>query len=165
MNMASSPTILWQARLQKSVGYLRMIFLVSAITFGVVGAISFAVARRHPPFTFYSDFKTLTDAVECWLAYNLFCYYERGNWFAPQAVRWMQAFGVFSLLRGSIFMWQNFQHLFHLQNTSFVVRSMYYVPFVLSQLLHNLVFGCVILFIAWILDQGRKIQEEQALTV
>jgi len=36
---------------------------------------------------------------------------------------------------------------------------------ILFHLVHNLVTGFVILFIAWIMDEGRKIQEEQELTV
>jgi hypothetical protein len=42
--------------------------------------------------------------------------------------------------------------------TIFILLSMHYVD-------SNLLIGFVIIFIAWIMDEGRKIQEEQELTV
>lgn len=166
MNASSIKSSSWRVRLQNGSGYLKTIFLISTIVFGVAGALGLGLtsANAYPSPTFYSNFKTFTDAVECWLAYKLFCYYSRGDWFAPQAVRWMQAIGVFSLLRGSLFIWNNLLYI-HLPFSSPIVKTVLCVQFILSQLLHNLIFGCVILFIAWILDEGRKMKEEQELTV
>lgn len=169
---AISPTTNWPMRLQNSSVYLRNIFLVSAIVFSVVGVLGIALglAGLYPPTTFYSKCFTLSDALECWFAYKLFSCYARGDWFARPAVRWMQAIGALSLVRGSGNVWNNLvyfspAHLNRLQHPPLVVEATQVVQFFFSQFLHNLVFGCVILFIAWIMDEGRKLREEQELTV
>ena len=171
MNMTSS--IPWQARLQRGSVYLRNIFLASALAFAVVSILGFglSVANVAPIISFSSNCWALADALECWFAYKLFSHYMRGEWFAPQTVRWIQAIGALSLLRGCGNLWYNFHAHFHrplayrLENWPFALQAIIHVQFLFSQLLHNLVFGCVILFIAWVLDEGRKIQEEQQLTV
>ena len=161
-------------RLQKGSFYLRNIFFVSAIVFGVIGLLGFwlsNIAGIYPPISFLSDLWALGDALECWFAYKLFAHYVNGDWFAPKAVRWMRWIGILSLIRGSWNIWNNlhvrlYDRLYdHIHGSPFMVQIIIYAQMIFSQLLHNLVFGCVIIFIAWIMDEGRKIQEEQELTV
>lgn len=176
MNANSPKSGFWPTRLQSSCVYLRNLFLISFAAFGIVGLLGFGLglAKVYPPISLYSNCWALGDALECWFAYKLFSGYASGNWFALQAVRWMQAIGVLSLLRGSLNIWSNLNarfgahsatHYWNVGSLPLVVQFVTYVQFIFSQLLHNLVFGCVVIFIAWIMDEGRKIQEEQALTV
>jgi hypothetical protein len=167
-----SPTANWSRRLQSSSVYLRNIFLVSAIVFSVTGVlgIGLSLAGLYPPITFFSKCYTLSDALECWFAYKLFSCYRHGDWFASPAVRWLQAIGALSLVRGSGNVANNFlyfvpAHFGRWQHPPLVVAATQTVQFIFSQLLHNVVLGCVILFIAWIMDEGRKLREEQELTV
>lgn len=163
----------WIAQLQSGSTYFRNLFFVSAVVFAVVGLLGmgFGLAKVNPPISFLSDCWVLGDALACWFAYKLFSQYARGQWFAAQAILWMQAIGALSLVRGGVSIWNNLSSRLHdgfwghLQGSPLVVQATICVQFVFSQLLHNLVFGCVILVIAQILNEGRKLQEEQELTV
>lgn len=163
----------WAVRLQQSSAHLQNLFFVSSIVFAVVGllGVGLGLAKVYPRISFLSNCWALGDALECWFAYKLFSHYARGDWFAPQTVRWMQAMGALSLLRGSVNIWLNLSARLHdgffsnLQGSPLAVQATIYVQFAFSQLLHNLVFGCVILVIASIMDEGRKLKEEQELTV
>jgi hypothetical protein len=113
----------------------------------------------------------LSDALECWFAYKLFSLYVVGDWFAPRTVQWLRWIGLLSLLRGGGNIWSTLHAHLHdgffsqVQSSPLLVQAVIYARFAFTELLHNLVFGCVIIFIAWIMDKGREMQEEQALTV
>jgi hypothetical protein len=163
----------WQGRLQQGSRYLQTIFAISAITFATISVLGFVftIANVRPPISFDSNCFAMADALECWFAYKLFSHYTRGEWFGPATVRWMQAIGILSVVRGCGNIWINVsvrlhhEAFYHIQNSPLLLQAVVYLQFIFSQLLHNLVFGCVILFIAWVLDEGRKIQKEQELTV
>jgi hypothetical protein len=117
------------------------------------------------------SFFSLSDAVECWFAYKLFSHYVAGDLFAPKAVRWMRWIGILSLFRGCGNIWNTlYIHLHdgyfqHVLASPLVVQIMLYLQMFFFELVHNLVFGCVIILIAWIMDEGCKMREEQELTV
>jgi Protein of unknown function (DUF2975) len=163
----------WLNRIQKSSIYLRNIFLASTVIFGVIGLLGFAItaAGAYASLSYSVSLFSLGDALECWFAYKLFSHYAQGELFAPKAVRWMRWIGILILVRGGLNFWSTLhvrlldRYFHHVQIAPFAVQIILYLQLFFSQLLHNLVFGCVIILIAWIMDEGRKIQEEQALTV
>ena len=163
----------WLNRIQKSSVYLRNIFLTSTVIFGIVGILGLVitVAGAYSSLSYSVSLFSLSDAIECWFAYKLFSHYVNGDLFAPKAIRWMRWIGILSLLRGSLNLWNTLHvrlldgYFHHVQAAPFVVQIILCLQLFFSQLVHNLVFGCVIILIAWIMDEGRKIQEEQELTV
>jgi hypothetical protein len=108
-------------------------------------------------------------AVEFWFAYKLFSFYARDDLFTPKAVRYMQWIGITSVLVGiwSIYhemsMDVNAGYLKYVPSSGREIISWFQQIFYI--LAFNLLPGFVIFFVAWIMDEGRKIQEEQALTV
>jgi hypothetical protein len=160
-------------QIQKINAFLRNIFFAAAMAFGFIGILGYGltIAGVQPSLSFYLNLTSLGRAVECWFAYKLFSCYVRGDLFSPKAVRCIRWIGIISLLMGigNIF---NTQHV-HLHNGWFtnvnsspwLVEMVLYLQIVLFHLVHDLIPGFVILFIAWIMDEGRKIQEEQELTV
>jgi Protein of unknown function (DUF2975) len=163
----------WLNRIQTSSVYLRNIFLASTVIFGVIGLLGFAVtlAGAYSSLSYSVSLFSLSDAVECWFAYKLFSHYAQGKLFAPKAVRWMRWIGILILVRGGLNVWSTLHvrlsdgYFLHIQAAPFVVQIILTLQLFFSQLLHNLVFGCVIILIAWVMDEGWKIQEEQELTV
>ena len=148
-------------RLQSSSRLFAELFLVSAVVFSVVGvlAIGLGLAGLYPPTTFFAKCYPLSDALECWFAYKLFSCYLRGDWSrAPggaldagdwrieRAARQRKCVEQFSILCAS--------HLGRWQHPPLGGGSHASGAIRFSQLLHNVVFGCVILFIAWIMDEG-----------
>ena len=144
-------------RIQKVSGIFRTIFFACALVFGLLGLLGI----------YY--FLCVGYAVEFWLAYRLFFYYAQGDLFTPKVVRYMRWIGITSILLG---IWGVSREL------SMVVSAGYlkYPPASGSQimswfqqifylLVFNFLPGFVIIFAAWIMDEGRKIQEEQELTV
>lgn len=187
--MNTTTTVPWQARLQKGSHYLRVFFLVLLISCLAdlvllgLGAI-YSDHLNHFQRSWFPYWWGVTDTVECWLAYNVFACFARGEWFTLPAVRWLQAFGALSLLNGLVIFCNtlfrspmgmfNLRHLQLIGNLTETYQN-FVVPFplhlfgaaqnLLSQLMHNFMLGCIILMIAWILDEGRKLREEQELTV
>jgi hypothetical protein len=78
---------------------------------------------------------------------NLFTLYERGIFFAARNVNYIRLLGYSAIIGWTIsYFLQFFQPGMVLSATSAYV-------------------GLMLIFVAWIMDEGRKIQEEQALTV
>ena len=160
-------------RIQKISSFLRIVFFVSAATFGFIGILGYGItlAGVHPSLSFYMNLSSLGRAVECWFAYKLFSCYVRGDLFSPKAVRYIRWIGMFSLLMGigNVFNQPNvLRHngwYAHAHSSPWIIETLLYLEMVLFNLVHNLVPGFVIFSIAWIMDKGRKIQEEQQLTV
>jgi ABC-type multidrug transport system fused ATPase/permease subunit len=102
----------------------------------------------------------LIIAAFAWFCYKLFDLYSQGDLFTAEAVRCIRGIGIL---------------FFVIALAEFLCRwilphpasSPHWVEFVNSIL--NVAAGLfssfLILFIAWIMDEGRKIQEEQELTV
>lgn len=100
----------------------------------------------------------LTWALGYWLAYKLFSAFSRGDLFSVEIIRWFRWIGCVGILLG-----------IEIKVTSFIaaiVSAPWWAclgaaPF----LVFSVIPGFAILCIAWIMDEGREIQEEQALTV
>jgi hypothetical protein len=160
-------------QIKKVSPFLRTFFLISAIIFGVIGVLGFLIAatNKYSVLSFSLNFSSVVHAVECWFAYKLFSCYVTGDLFTVASIQWMRWIGIMSLLMGG---W-DICHLLYLHTYDGYWRHVYYAPwiqgmivvlqFIFFQLVYNLAFGVVIIFIAWIMDEGRKIREEQELTV
>jgi hypothetical protein len=163
-------------RIQKISSFLRILFFASAVTFGFIGILGYGyeitlAGVHHLGLSFYFNLSSIGRAVECWFAYKLFSCYVHGDLFSPNAVRYIRWIGIISLLMGignivNALHFQLHNGWFYTTNSSpWIVEIVVYLQMILFHLVHNLVTGFVILFIAWIMDEGRKIQEEQELTV
>ena len=160
-------------RIQKISMFLRIIFFASAVTFGFIGILGYGItlAGVQPKLSFFLNLSSLGRAVECWFAYKLFSSYVRGDLFSPNAVRYIRWIGTISLLMGIGNVFDALHRQLHngwfqsVNSSPWIIEIILYLQMILFHLVHNLVTGFVILFIAWIMDEGRKIQEEQELTV
>jgi hypothetical protein len=86
--------------------------------------------------------------VFCYVAlYRLFRLYERGILFSARNVLYIRLLGYYLIFDGFA--------LFQLESLSHQMTLTFTQPFI----------GLMIIFVAWIMDEGRKIQEEQELTV
>lgn len=97
----------------------------------------------------------LTCTGGAWCCHRLSKEYSRGNLFTPEAVRHLRNIGYLCALAG--LERSGLDQLWeaqHLQLQFLTIDSI--LPWC---------SGVLIIFIAWIMDEGRKIQEEQALTV
>jgi hypothetical protein len=160
-------------QVQKISSYLSAVFFVSAVAFGFTGLLGYglAIAGVKPLLSFYLNLSSLGSAVECWFASKLFSSYARGDLFSPNAVRYIRLIGIISLLLGI----GNIFNALHIQWLNGYFQHVRFAPLLLEiamclqltffHLVHNLASGFAILFIAWIMDEGRKIREEQELTV
>lgn len=130
---------------------------------------------------FISALGVLKIAVLCCCVFvlnKLFRFYERGRLFAPEQVRYMQQLGCLIVANWVIAVVLNamspgyaeyqldFAHLNWIGTLSLALS-----PITKDMIGNNdigiiqPVFGALFVFIAWIMDEGRKIQEEQELTV
>jgi hypothetical protein len=144
-------------RIQKISTFLRIIFFACAVWFGLLGILGM----------YY--FLCVGYAVEFWFAYKLFSVYARGDLFTPKVVRYMRWIGITSVLVG---IWSIYSELSMSVNAGYLKYApssgweiISWLQHIFYQLAFNLLLGFVIIFVAWIMDEGRKIQEEQELTV
>ncbi len=178
-------------RIQKVSNVFKWIFL--AIT--LLAAIGIVVMARQTVLVFYHLIRpdagvTLRDYFEVplvdvgylaagaggWFCYKLFGLYARGELFTPEVVRCIHrvAYSYFLFVFAAFLSWLfyrgygelkeslNFQGSF---NGSFFMGVLKMI-YVLFARLFRIVFpGFFLLIITWIMDEGRKIQEEQELTV
>jgi Protein of unknown function (DUF2975) len=88
--------------------------------------------------------------------YRLLCLYEQGIIFSAANVAHIRRLGQLALLYG----------IFRPCLAVFTKHAIYFPALPINILLSPwLVIGCLIIIVAWIMDEGRKTQEEQALTV
>ncbi len=122
------------------------------------------------------DISYLAAGAGSWFCYKLFGLYSRGELFTPEVVRSIRriTYSYFIFVSALFLSWLfyhgygelkeslNFPNLF---NSSFFmgVLKMIYVLF--ARLFRVVFPGFFLLIITWIMDEGRKIQEEQELTV
>jgi hypothetical protein len=109
---------------------------------------------------------TICWILEAWFAYRLFFFYARGGLFTPDIVRSLRRIGYITILAGC---WNAFKmyYLFGFRPDGHpsVTDIVSWLSVILVQLIFSVVPGFVTIFLAWIMDEGRKIQEEQELTV
>jgi hypothetical protein len=156
-------------RIQKIGAFLRTTFFIAALLFWILGIIYIVTSILNPSnFSETWRFFFFAYAVECVLAYKLFSFYARGDFFAANAVHYIRWIGIVTVLIG---VGSIFDKFFRLLGTDYFVGAssakgilglLIGIPL---ELFLSLLPGFVIIFIAWIMDEGRKIQEEQELTV
>jgi hypothetical protein len=186
--MSTTTTIPWQARLKKGSAYFRVFLLIALISYAAITILGLGLnlTGASPQISWLSCWRNLTGSLKCWFAFSLLAYYARGEWFAPQSIRWMQALGALSVFCGLVNI--SYQILLTWQNPNFINRGnlhlhlevgqFYSIPrlplpmqllvdtqYFVSLLFQNLTFGCLFLLTAWILNEARKLREEQDLTV
>ena len=135
----------------KKVSYLFRIIFLTATLLGAIWtltAIFSCVASRSLMNVFLLGF-TLTCTLGVWNGYRLFYNYSRGDLFTSKSIESIRRIGYCCFLLG---LQSNFS------------RAMSHFGG-LKDPLFPLIAGFIIIFIAWIMDEGRKIQEEQELTV
>lgn len=156
-------------RIQNVSGAFRTIFFVIAIlcAFGGVGVIV--------PILFVRDISKVefvamggsewACAILAWCCYKLFRLYSRGEMFTPNVVISIRRVGYAYFLMAIVgFICQ--MALLHFQSgESHPVATQQTWPINLLTLASMLFPGFLIIFVAWIMDEGRKIREEQELTV
>jgi hypothetical protein len=165
-------------RIQKISAYFRTLFFVSALLFVVIGVVEIIeLPILHISDLAHSNPSRFRDAIfmgvsiicwtaETWFAYKLFFFYARGDLFTPEIVRYLRRIGYVSILIG---FWSAFKLYFLFgflgDNPSAAGAIAAKFGVILVQLVFSIVPGFVTIFIAWVMDEGRKIQEEQELTV
>jgi hypothetical protein len=159
-------------RIRKVSGIFRTIFFAVAVlsVFGVLGPIIpiFFVKGSHAVFSKYK-FITMAGAeitlgIWAWFCYRLFNLCSHGDLFTSKVVSYIRRVGYAYFLMALA----TFSGWMLLDYTGENATSTAYHPgwpFWLLNLASSLFPGFLIIFIAWVLDEGRKIQEEQELTV
>lgn len=149
-------------RIQMVSGLFRAVFLVvtllsamSALTKICLG-LSFSQAHTAG-FALWTVI-SLTNTVGAWFVYKLFQLYSNGDLFTLKVVHCMRTIGYLCILGGvEASLAAMFPAFGHQTNPNFVAG--------ISVLPVCTLLGLLFIFISWIIDEGRKIQEEQELTV
>lgn len=157
------------ARIQNASVWIQVLMVVSCLA-GIYAVLAFMLGwpyftggRMHvviSPGHSYASPADMPAAMLVWwlikMAWSLFCYgavfllfrlYYKGIYFSVQNVRLIRALGIY--LAGSFCIDSMIQGQIHDMNVSMT-------PFFV---------GMGLTFISWIMDEGRKMQEEQELTV
>jgi hypothetical protein len=106
----------------------------------------------------------MTEGVFAWFCFRLFAIYSRGELFTPKIVHYIRLAGCAYLLK-AVFEVSYRMIMIHPVRQAFAFSGWEFPAAFTLALIFNLVPGFLILFIAWVSDEGRKIQEEQELTV
>ena len=172
-NEAASKVNFRMNRIQRISRFIRL-FLQTAILLIILALLvhclaivhkMFLSASAHPPnagsasvppagnFKFWSNFLGLILGLFWYCtALKLFRYFEKGILFTAETVRCVQILGAINCV---FFLWP-------LGLFFFTPSPDYHL---LWASLSNLFIGFLIIFIGWLLDEARKIREEQELTV
>jgi hypothetical protein len=153
-------------RIQKVSGIFRTIFLIVAILCAVAGFwLNIALLSLHGAykFTFILSAGVEFACAACaWFCYKLFNLYSQGDLFIPQAVCYIRRIGYtyFLMTVISFFVQIVTEKIAFIPKPNHVELSGLLMQFAISSFP-----AFLIIFVAWIMDEGRKIQEEQELTV
>jgi hypothetical protein len=153
-------------------GIFKVLFLVLTLVCAVasvesVAALVIAMRGAFRRSIFASDWfsllgagSDLVGATFAWSCYKLFALYSRGNFFTREVVLSLRRIGImffFVTLAGALlaeFMPHTIQHSVGAGIANSILNA------------GNGVFvSFLILFVAWVMDEGRRLHEEQALTV
>jgi hypothetical protein len=134
----------------KKVSYLFRIICLTASALGLIWTLTAIYSCLMNPTLegfLYFGFK-FTCTMGSWNAYKLFYQYSCGYLFDPKSIRSIRWIGYSCILLG-------LQTPLSSAVAHFGLRDPFFAIFA----------GSMIVFIAWIMDEGRKIHEEQELTV
>jgi hypothetical protein len=153
-------------------------FLMAAIVLGILAIILAIISvvamlswsKGHPDVrqVLLPGLKYVGCTVTSWFAYRLFAAYAGGNLFAPAIVQRIRDLGIcivlVGILNGLITLMMTWLATYHAV-VPLAFGLMVSVMVVCLQVFFNVVPGFAIIFISNVMDEGRKIQEEQELTV
>lgn len=181
-NEISSKANFRMNRLQKVSSVLRIFFFTTAIIAGLGGGLEILYGQVMParspafaPTVTHLDFGpkmglalngvvNIAWAIGLWFAYKLFRFYDRGELFSPGVVSCLRRIGGMCILIGILVCVSSVIQVAHLDPRSSNFWSVT-VPLFILHLFFRIIPGFAIICIAWIMDEGRKIQEEQELTI
>ena len=153
-------------------------FLVFTIWLLLQGTLS--LFREHDFGLLWRETLSYTSMIVLcvwyWELAQLFRFFARGLIFATQTIRCLKVLGLLCVIGWAVkiaahLVFQNYPFPpFHPSPGLRVVKHVYQMGFFSFDFGTGIDFGLllagvVIVLIAWIMDEGRKIQEEQALTV
>jgi hypothetical protein len=158
-------------RIRKVSGIFRTIFFVVVILsfLGAIGVIIPIFVAKGSPF----EYEFIANAgmeicvgVWAWFCYQLFNLCSRGDLFTSKVVSYIRRIGyAYFLMALASFVSRIFSVHSATVDLPQTKANIEMIGFGLLAVLTTLIPGFLILFIAWIMDEGRKIQEEQELTV
>jgi hypothetical protein len=156
-------------RIQKFSGIFRTIFLIVAIILCAIAGfclIPILTLQGHK-FTFVLTAGYEFACAACaWFCYKLFNLYSQGDLFTPKAVCYIRRIGYTYFLMTVVSFFAQIVPAIQLEKIALIPQPNHVE---LSGLLMKLAISSfpafLIIFVAWIMDEGRKIQEEQELTV
>ena len=159
-------------RIQKFSAVLRTFFRVTAVLSAVGGlvniwwALPVHVPESSSPMKAFaiSGVTNLIWSVGFWLCGKLFMYYARGDLFSPKIVSCIRQIGWVGIIKGILSGISMFV-LMHSSPAPPSVGLIMAAPMSLLTMLLGIAPGIALICVAWIMDEGRKIQEEQELTV
>jgi hypothetical protein len=105
-------------------------------------------------------------SVALWFTYKLFALYAQGDLFSSRIVHCLQRIGCVGIVIGIFTCVSSIIHAANVHPSSLDWAAL--IPIFAIQLMElffNVIPGFAIILIAWVMDEGRKIQEEQELTV
>jgi hypothetical protein len=145
------------------------IFQGTPVLFDKSNAASAKAAYQYPLFLCVGILSMITPLILCvwyWKLAQLFHYYERGLIFTVKTIRCIKLLGLLCMIN---WMLVSTIHLL-LQDQPSPNQPMYRMEFFSFDFgwgidFGPLLIGAIIVLVAWIMDEGRKIQEEQELTV
>ncbi len=159
-------------RIQKFSAVLRTFFRFAAILSAVGGlvyiwrALPIHVPEQSGPerVVVLTGVENLIWAVGFWLCGKLFMYYAHGDLFSPKIVSCVRQIGWVGIIKGIVSGISMFV-LLHWSPDPPSLGLIMAAPMSLITMLFGIVPGIALICVAWIMDEGRKIQEEQELTV
>jgi hypothetical protein len=157
-------------RIQKVSGIFRTIFLIVAIVLcasvGFILIALLAVHGTHRVTLLLTAGVEFACAVCAWFSYKLFDLYSHGDLFTPQAVGHIRRIGwVYFLMAVASFLVQIATVVQHGENILAPQASTAEWGGLVMKFVTTAFPAFLIIFVAWIIDEGRKIREEQELTV
>jgi hypothetical protein len=151
------------------------IFQGMPVLFDKLNAASAKAAHQYPLFLCAGILSLITPLILCvwyWKLAQLFHYYERGLIFAVKTIRCIKFLGLLCVINwmlvstSHLLLQETGPGLFQPSSSQPMYRMEFFsFAFGWGIDFGPLLIGAIIVLIAWIMDEGRKIQEEQELTV
>ena len=146
-------------RVQKVSAALKSLFLIAA-----VGTALISVGATVSLFKSFEG-ETLEDTLDSliwtaiyWCAYKLFRQCSRGNFFSVDVARGLRRIGELAIALGLVDGVVSFASRIH---EIPLWSNLLFFPCISFSVVPGIAFLCI----AWIMDEGRKVREEQALTI